>query len=225
MTVAGEPVGQDVRGVGELQDVSGAPQGERLPEESFLNIPNIITLIRISVVPILLFLPLMMSPAGSRFLAWLFIVAAVTDLLDGWIARQYGMVTKIGKLLDPLADKLLIATALIMLLAVGRLPTWSSVMVVVIVGRELAVTGLRGIASADGHIVAASGAGKLKTLSQNAAVASLLFHYETYGVPCFQVGLTLLGVASALTLWSGWMYFASYFGWRGNGAAPSAPAV
>ena len=87
-------------------------------------------------------------------------------------------------------------------------------MVVVIVGRELAVTGLRGIASSHGQTMAAQGPGKLKTVVQASAIGALLFHYETIGLPAHTVGMTLLAVATALTLWSGYLYFADYFGWR-----------
>ena len=187
--------------------------GEHVGDQ-ILNVPNTITLVRISVVPLLLFMPLMLGKTGSQIMAWGFILAILTDVLDGYIARSWKMVTRLGKLLDPLADKLLVTTALIMMLAVGRLGEWQAGMVVIIVARELAVTGLRGIASADGHVVAASGLGKLKTLAQNAAVVALLFHYPTFGLPAREIGLALLALASALTLWSGWVYFASYFGWR-----------
>ena len=87
-------------------------------------------------------------------------------------------------------------------------------MVVVIVGRELAVTGLRGIASSQGVVVAATWPGKVKTLAQNVAAVALLFHFPVYGLPAHEIGLTLLAVATALTLWSGYEYFAEYFGWR-----------
>lgn len=194
-----------------------ASESVPIQEERALNVPNIITLIRIGVVPILFFLPYMTDRYWSYFLGWFFVVAVLTDLLDGWIARSWKMVTRLGKLLDPLADKLLVSTALIMLLAAGRLESWAAPMVVIIVGRELAVTGLRGIASAEGVIVAASSWGKLKTLAQNAAVIALLFHYETYGLPAHKIGLVLLMIASALTMWSGWVYFSNYFGWAGSG--------
>jgi CDP-diacylglycerol--glycerol-3-phosphate 3-phosphatidyltransferase len=121
------------------------------------------------------------------------------------------MVTHVGKLLDPLADKLIVSTALIVMLAMGRIPLWATWMVVVIVGRELAVTGLRGIASADGHVMAASPAGKTKALVQNFAVGALIFHETTLGLPAHTIGMTLLGLATALTLLSGYAYFASYF--------------
>ncbi len=127
---------------------------------------------------------------------------------------------RIGKLLDPLADKLIVSTALIMLLAIGWIPVrWGSWMVVVIVGRELAVTGLRGIASSHGQVVAATGPGKLKTIAQTVATAALLFHYETLGLPAQDIGMTLLAIATVLTLWSGYLYFSDYFGWRSPGPA------
>ena len=140
------------------------------------------------------------------------VVAAVTDILDGWLARRGQQVTSIGKLLDPLADKLLVSTALIVLLAMGRIPIWATWMVVVIVGRELAVTGLRGIASAGGQVMSASWLGKAKTLTQNIAIGALLYHFTTLGISAPSFGMTLLAVATALTLWSGYLYFAEYFG-------------
>ena len=140
-----------------------------------------------------------------------FLLASLTDFLDGFIARRKKQVTQLGKLLDPAADKLLTSAAFISLVELGLAPAW---MVVVIIGRELAVTGLRSIASSDGHVVGASWQGKLKSLVQNFSVGSLLFHYPTIGLPAHEIGLTLLGAATALTLWSGYVYFADYFGWK-----------
>jgi CDP-diacylglycerol--glycerol-3-phosphate 3-phosphatidyltransferase len=199
------------RGAPPLADTIGTAAA--LPPEVFWNWPNTVTMLRMLAVPVLLFLPLAEGVSGSRFMAWVFIVAALSDLLDGWLARRDNGrgVTRIGKLLDPLADKLLVSTALIMLLAIGRIPLWGAGMVVVIVGRELAVTGLRGIASSQGHVVAAAWPGKLKTLAQNIATGALLFHYETLGLPAHAIGMTLLAIATALTLWSGYTYFSDYF--------------
>jgi len=186
--------------------------------EVFWNLPNTITMLRIAAVPVMLLVPTpwALTKTGSQVMAWVFVLAALSDILDGWLARRGGgaAITRVGKLLDPLADKLLVSTALIMLVAVGRIPVWASGMVVVIVGRELAVTGLRSMASSDGHVVGASWQGKLKSLAQNCSVAALLFHYPTLGLPAHQIGLTLLGVATALTFWSGYVYFADYFGWE-----------
>jgi CDP-diacylglycerol--glycerol-3-phosphate 3-phosphatidyltransferase len=194
---------------------SGVPAGATpllLPRERFWNLPNTITMMRIGVVPILCLIPFFMTESGSTLMAWCFIVAASSDLLDGYLARRSNEVTRVGKLLDPLADKLLVTTALIMLMAVGRLSgLWAGLMVVVILGRELAVTGLRGIASSHGQVMAASWQGKVKAVTQNVAVGALLFHYDTLGLPAHEIGLTLLAVASALTLWSGYVYFADYF--------------
>jgi len=187
------------------------------PTEKFWNLPNSVTLLRIAVVPVLFFIPTDwgLTRTGSQVMAWAFILAALSDILDGWLARRRGgeHVTRVGKLLDPLADKLLVTTSLIMLVAGGRIPVWAVGMVVVIVARELAVTGLRSIASSDGHVVGASWQGKLKSLVQNFSVGALLFHYQTIGLPAHEIGLTLLGFATALTLWSGYVYFADYFGW------------
>jgi len=189
-----------------------AQRAPLLPVEQLWNLPNTITLLRTLAVPVLLMFPsLAASRRGSEAMAWIFIVAAVTDLLDGWLARRGEQVTSIGKLLDPLCDKLLVATALIVLLAGGRIPDWGTPMVVVIIGREIAVTGLRGFASAQGEIMAAAGAGKLKTLLQNIAIGALLFPSPQWGLPAHTVGLSFLVVATALTLWSGYGYFASFF--------------
>jgi CDP-diacylglycerol--glycerol-3-phosphate 3-phosphatidyltransferase len=190
--------------------------------ERLWNLPNTITILRTGVVPILLLFPLTAGTRfGSQLMAWLFIVAAATDVVDGWLARRGAQVTRVGKLLDPLADKLLVATALIVLLAVGRIPTWATALVVVIVGRELAVTGLRGLASAGGRVMAASGLGKVKTVFQNIAIGALLFPDPTLGLPAHGIGMLFLFLAAALTLWSGYQYFADYFG--SADAAPERP--
>jgi len=204
----GPEAGAEVSG----PSASSAPPSGR---ELFWNLPNSVTMLRVAVVPVLLALPLALDKRGSAIIAICFIVAAVTDIIDGWLARRGQQVTSIGKLIDPLADKLLVSTALIVLLAVGRVPAWATWMVVVIVGRELAVTGLRGVAAAGGQVMAASGLAKTKTLSQNIAIGALLFHFPTLGLPAHEVGMVFLSIATALTLGSGYLYFAEYFGGRG----------
>ena len=195
----------------------GDDRADRARQERFWNLPNTISLLRVGAVPVLLMLPVFPDERGSSVIAWVFIVAAVSDLVDGWLARRGQQVTHIGKLLDPLADKLVVSTALIVLLAMGRIPLWGTFLVVVIVGRELAVTGLRGIASAGGRVMGANAFGKFKAVTQNVAVGALLFHYPTFGLPAHEIGLTLLLAAAALTLASGYVYFADYF--RGRAAA------
>jgi len=195
------------------QEEAGSVTSER-----WWNLPNAITLLRAAVVPVLLFFPLFHGgPNGgpgefvSSVFAWFFIFAALSDLLDGWLARRGQMVTQLGKLLDPLADKLLASTALIVLLAIGRIEVEATWMVVVIIGRELAVTGLRGLASVEGHVMAASRLGKAKALAQNIAIGALLFHFETIGADAHRVGIGFLLLATVLTLLSGYRYFAQYF--------------
>ena len=196
----------------------------RVPREHFWNLPNSITVLRTGAIPVLLLLPIMDNQPGARFVAWVFIVAALLDLVDGWLARRGKQVTSIGKLLDPLADKLLASTALIVLLAMGWIPIWATWMVVVIVGRELAVTGLRGLASAGGQIVAASWLGKVKTTAQNLAIGALLFHYDIFGLPAYEIGMVFLLVATALTLFSGYRYFLDFFRDRARMALEDPPA-
>jgi CDP-diacylglycerol--glycerol-3-phosphate 3-phosphatidyltransferase len=200
--------------MGQATYVDAAAAGsarDSMAREQIWNLPNALTMLRMAIVPSMLAMPFMMSRTASAVLAWLYIVAAVTDVIDGWLARRGQQVTEVGKLLDPLADKMLVATSLIMLVSVGRIESWAAWMVVVIVGRELAVTGLRGIASVGGQVMAASWQGKAKTLCQNVAIGALLFHYPTLGLPAHDVGLSLLAVATLLTLWSGYAYFAAFF--------------
>lgn len=190
--------------------------------ERFWNLPNTITVVRVGVVPILLLLPWFSNRAGSCVIGWCFTIAAFSDLLDGWLARRGQQVTRIGKLLDPLADKLIVSTALIVLVAIARIPVWAAWMAVVIVGRELAVTGLRGLASSQGQVMAASGYGKLKTFAQNVAIGAMIFHFPTLVFSFHHIGLALLALATLLTLWSGYAYFADYFRAEGRGDPPES---
>tara|TARA_B100000029_G_scaffold208015_1_gene205817 strand:+ start:301 stop:951 length:651 start_codon:yes stop_codon:yes gene_type:complete len=179
--------------------------------EAFWNLPNTITMLRVLVIPAILVFPFYINDFTSQIAGWLFVFAGVTDVVDGWLARRGQQVTRIGKLLDPLADKLLVTVCLVVLVSIERIPIWATTLVVVIIGRELAVTGLRGIASAGGQVLAADWRGKLKTLTQNLAIGALLFPGNTLGLPLHFLGLVLLSVATVLTLWSGYVYFARYF--------------
>jgi len=172
------------------------------------NAPNALSFFRMAAIPFVVACLFYPGPLPSFLAALFFGIAAVTDLLDGFIARQQRNETAIGKLLDPLADKLLINSALIMLIPLGRIPAW---MVVVIVGREVAVTGLRGIASLEGVAIAASGWGKTKTFFQSLALAGLLLHYEYLGIDFHLLGMILFWVALVITLWSGADYFYNYY--------------
>ncbi|MEK6725234.1 MAG: CDP-diacylglycerol--glycerol-3-phosphate 3-phosphatidyltransferase [Deltaproteobacteria bacterium] len=168
------------------------------------NIPNLLTFFRIALIPVLVFLLLSSSELLSILSVLVFSIASITDWLDGYLARKMNIVTNLGKFLDPIADKLLIAAALVMLVGLGRVPAW---MVVVIIGREIAVTGLRSIASSEGIIIAASDLGKGKMIIQISALIGLLLHYQYMGIDFHAVGMMLLWIALALTTWSGFDYF------------------
>ena len=166
--------------------------------------PNSLTMFRIAAVPLLILLMLSSSKWSGVFAALVFSAAAVTDYFDGYVARRFGLVSGLGKIMDPLADKLLVSSAFIMLIPHGRVPAW---IVCVIIGRELAVTGLRNVISEKGEDVSASMLGKWKTGFQIAAIIPLLLHYEYLGIDFHAIGTVLLWAALAVTVWSGADYF------------------
>ena len=184
---------------------------------SILNIPNIITLGRIVLTPVL-FVVLLYAPGRIMSLctAVIFVLASVTDFLDGYLARRMNQVTSLGKFLDPLADKLLVGVALIMMIPMGRVPQW---IVALIVGREILVTSLRVVAIREGMLIEASRMAKYKTIFQVIAVACLLVHYP-YGVDLgfmrvnvdfHMIGMVVLSLALFVTLWTGGHYFYNFF--------------
>jgi CDP-diacylglycerol--glycerol-3-phosphate 3-phosphatidyltransferase len=136
-----------------------------------VNIPNALTMLRIVAVPVIVVALLDETPNGDALAAALFSLAAITDGLDGYIARRRRQVTTFGKLMDPLADKLLVVAALIALVSLDRLAAWIAM---VIIARELAVTGLRSLAAEQGVVISASWMGKLKTGLQIAAIIALI---------------------------------------------------
>ena len=173
-----------------------------------LNLPNCLTFFRMTVIPFIVALLFFQGKWIAFIAALLFSSAAITDLLDGYIARQQNSVTFLGKVLDPLADKLLITASLVMLIPLGRVPAW---MVVVILLREIAVTGLRGISALDGSAMSASILGKYKTIFQDVALICLLIHYEYILVDFHAVGMFFLWIALIVTIWSGVDYFYRFF--------------
>ncbi|MDR1379645.1 MAG: CDP-diacylglycerol--glycerol-3-phosphate 3-phosphatidyltransferase [Synergistaceae bacterium] len=175
-----------------------------------LNLPNTLSLVRVFLAPlVLLFLSLRsgapvpyLAELGGGDLSWgdllagsVFIVAAITDSLDGYIARKHKLVTTLGKFIDPLADKVLVIAAMVALVELQRIPAW---IVVVIITREFVVTGLRLVASAEGVVIAASRGGKIKTVFQIVAVSLLILKLPG--------GMVLMWVAMFLTVWSGMEY-------------------
>jgi CDP-diacylglycerol--glycerol-3-phosphate 3-phosphatidyltransferase len=166
-------------------------------------LPNLLSLLRIALVPVLVYFLADTGPSSSALAAVTFFVASLTDFLDGYLARRHGQTTTLGKFLDPLADKLIVVSALIMLAATDRFPRVPAWMVVVIVGRELAVTGLRSIASGEGIILAAEELGKYKMLLQILALHGLLLHYRYVFVDCHAAGMYFLWISLVMGLWSG----------------------
>jgi len=164
-----------------------------------LNLPNVLTLLRILAVPVVVVALLGETPNGDALAAVVFALAALTDGLDGYFARSRDAVTTFGKLMDPLADKLLITAALVSLVSLHRLQAWVAM---VIIAREIAVTGLRVIAAERGVVIAASWMGKLKTVLQIAAVFALI---AADPAPAWVDALVYLAVA--VTVLSGADYF------------------
>jgi len=177
-------------------------------EKTFLNLPNTLTFTRLVSIPIVLICLSFPGRWGSFLAALFFVLASVTDILDGFFARKYGTVTVLGKLLDPLVDKLLVSLTMIMLIPLDRIPVW---IVIVIIAREIAMTGLRGIAIGEGIVIQASAFGKYKTILQSVALGGLCLHYVYFGINFHVVGMVFLWGALILTLWSGWDYFRGFY--------------
>jgi len=188
---------------------------QRSLRREFLNAPNAITLARIAMIPVFLWFTFHESREDSFIAAIVYAVTGTTDFLDGWIARKKGLVTLIGKFLDPLADKLIVMAALVMLVHLGRVAAW---VVIVVMAREFIVTGLRTIAMSEGVVIAAGQEGKSKTAFQVAAITFLLLHYEypidaiffTFDLDANRVGTWLLYVSLFFSVWSAWNYFAGF---------------
>jgi CDP-diacylglycerol--glycerol-3-phosphate 3-phosphatidyltransferase len=175
-----------------------------------MNLPIALTLCRIVLVPLIIVFLISSDRVHVLIAAVIFIAASVTDWLDGRMARRWNQVTRLGTLLDPVADKLLVAAALVALVQVEMIDAWVAV---VIIGRELAVTGLRGVALSMGVVVPASAFGKAKTVSQYLAITVLILDKGVPGeyVPFHLVSTASLWIAVALTALSGVDYFYRFF--------------
>ena len=188
------------------------------------NLPNLVTAFRIALVPVLVLLLRNPGRWASVMAAVTFVLACWSDFLDGYLARRNGITTSVGKLLDPLADKLIVMSALVMLAAMPREPRVPAWMVVLIVGRELAVTGLRAVAVSEGIVLQAEELGKYKTIFQMLALVGLLLHYHLLGVDFFTGGMYFLWPSLVLSLWSGVDYHIRVIRHAGVPArSPAAP--
>lgn len=172
-----------------------------------LTIPTMLTLFRIALIPVLVvvfYLPYNWTNFAAAFI---FALGAITDWLDGWIARRYGMYSAFGAFLDPVADKLAVAVALIIIVQAHPTP-FMALISAVIIGREITISALREWMAEIGQKakVRVAGIGKVKTIVQMVALVMLLYQQPLFGLPVFQIGEGLLAIAAALTLWSGVAY-------------------
>lgn len=182
-----------------------------------LNLPTWLTLSRVALTPPIIILLYFPNKITCLIASLLYITASCSDYFDGRLARKTGQVTSFGKFLDPLADKVLNCSILIMLVYQHWTPAW---VVLLIVARELMITGLRAIAADEGHIIAADRFGKLKTVLQGLAIAPLILHYVWFGINLVPAGEVLLYMALVLTVFSGGKYIYDFYSfWRTGGNA------
>ena len=172
-----------------------------------LTIPNVLTLLRVAIIPVVLLLFYLPWPYAHQSAAILFAVAAITDWFDGWLARQLGQTSKFGAFLDPVADKLLVAVALVMLLH-DEPDGIMAVLVAVIIGREITISALREWMAELGArtSVAVGMVGKVKTVFQMTAIWMMLWREPIYALPVYQIGFGLLAFAALLTVYSAAVY-------------------
>ena len=206
------------------------PTGSNLRTE-LTNLPNVVTMGRVLLVPFVLLMIDNYNPLRTFLASLLYIGAAAGDALDGYLARKRNQVSVLGKFLDPLADKLIVTAVLVTMVALGRAPAW---LVVLLIGRDLAINGLRSIASAQGLVIAASDGGKIKTALQLVAIMTMLIHFrypllgseiifgQPIGVDYHRVGLMLLYLSAIVSMASGADYMRKFFSaaWRSPQAAP-----
>lgn len=168
-----------------------------------MNLANKLTLSRIFMIPLFVFFLMSGSDTGILISGAIFIIASITDFLDGYIARSRNLVTKFGKFMDPLADKLLVVSAFICFVELGLIPSWA---VIIIISRELVVSIFRAIAAADGIVIAAGILGKYKTATQMISIIVFCLNPIISGLTSFPVALILFYICTVLTLLSGFDY-------------------
>lgn len=168
-----------------------------------MNLPNKLSTLRIALVPVVIILLLNGSFVGDLAALIVFALAAITDKFDGYYARKYNLITSLGKILDPLADKLLIAGTLIAFVQLAKITAWP---VIIIIARELAVTGLRVVAAAQGSVIAANNWGKWKTTIQIITVIALIADPYLIALPSLFISF-LVWLAVIITIYSGYVYF------------------
>jgi len=176
---------------------------------TMMNLPNFLTTLRILLIPVFILFFTIPHPARPFLSVLIFLTASLTDFFDGYIARRRAQITKLGKLLDPVADKLLVSSALILLVSVGRVPAW---IVIVIIAREFIVTGLRAVAATENVILASEPLGKIKLFFQIFSVVLLLLDEHLGPVNLYFWGNRFLELSMVLTILSGGQYCIDF--WR-----------
>ncbi len=178
-----------------------------------LNVPIILTLSRIAVIPVFILFFFVNEPWSYQVCTWLFVLAAITDYLDGYIARKYKMTSRFGAFLDPVADKLMVTVVLVLLVYNNTSHTLSTALLafaaIIIIGREIAISALREWMAETGESakVAVTFVGKSKTVLQLVALPFMIYKYKLFGViPVYEIGFVLLSIAVVLTLWSMFIY-------------------
>jgi CDP-diacylglycerol--glycerol-3-phosphate 3-phosphatidyltransferase len=175
------------------QSATKAQRRKSLKDDA-VNLPNLLTMGRIAAIPLVLWLMSIDTRVSNFWAMWLYAAAAITDFIDGYLARKMGLTSLLGKFLDPLADKLIVLATLILMVQLERVPAWA---VVIIAARELSVTALRTLAIGEGVVIAASRGGKDKTAVQMVAVLALILndtYYIDYGFYAGLVNLNLVGL-------------------------------
>ncbi len=174
----------------------------------FTTTPNLLTLVRMAFVPVVVGILFLRDPFWDLIAALVFAAASITDYFDGYLARTQKSETVYGKLLDPLADKFLVVSSLVALQELERI---HPVIVMVLICRELAITGLRALASAEGVVIGASPTAKWKTATQMVAIPFLMVKQGLWGIPLFRIGEWLLYISLAISLWSAKDYIVDFF--------------
>lgn len=189
-------------------------------KHNIFNLPNTLTMIRIALIPLMWWALAFDTDQPPFHLDWTFryspgriaalivAIAGITDLLDGYFARKWRIESLLGKFLDPLADKLILLVGLIMLMKLDRVPEW---LVIILLSREMLITGLRSVAAGEGIVIAAGDAGKLKLVFQLVGLGLLMWYGDFLGLPAYQVGTWILYAALVISLVSGYRYLAGFF--------------
>ncbi|MBZ4671933.1 MAG: CDP-diacylglycerol/glycerol-3-phosphate3-phospha tidyltransferase [Deferribacteraceae bacterium] len=176
--------------------------------KNFFNLPNQLTMLRVILIPAFLIFLYFDRPMTNIIAAVIFTVASLTDFIDGYLARKYNIVTDLGKILDPVADKILVASSLIALMELGRV---EGVVVILLLSRDFAVGALRDLSASKGKIIAAGFSGKLKTVFQMIAVGFLIYKNNLIGIDIFFIGKILIYLSVVLSIYSGVEYYIKFF--------------